>query len=120
MALSKKHKFVLYALYQYLNEANKLFTHQSLEMSVSKSIFIEALKKTKIADKSERALYRNLEILEKKKLLKYENKFLKPTEKGLKMFTGIQETVYPYLHAVDVIRKETLSMSKKAQTYFKQ
>lgn len=120
MALSKKHKFVLYALYQYITEANKLFASQSLEMSVSKIVFIGALKKTKIADKSERALYRNLEILEKKKLLKYENKFLKPTERGLKMFEAMNQEIFPFIHAVDVIKKDALSMSKKAQTYFKQ
>ena len=120
MRLNKKHKFILYILYQFLRESNKRFSDKPLKMSVSKIVFIEALKKTKIADKSERALYRNLEVLEKKKLIKYENKFLKPTVKGLKLFTEMHKEVFPYIHAVEIIKKEAPRMTRKAQTYFKQ
>jgi len=119
MRLSKKHKFILYALYQYLREANKRFADMPLKMSVSKIHFIEALKKTKIADKSERALYRNLEVLEKKKLIKYENKFLKPTKRGLKLFLAMHKDIFPFIHAVAIIKQEAPRMSRKAQTYFK-
>ena len=119
MVLNKKHRFVLYALYQYLREANKRFSDKPLEMSVSKSVFIEALKKTKIADKGKRALYRNLEILEKKKLVKYENKFLKPTEKGLKVFSAMHKEIFPFIHLIDTLRLESDSMTSRAQTYFK-
>jgi hypothetical protein len=119
MRLSKKHKFILYILYQFLREANKRFKDKPLEMSVSKIVFIDALKKTKIAEKSERALYRNLEVLEKKKLIKYENRFLKPTKRGLKMFLSMHKDLFPYIHALDIIKKEASTMSRKAQTYFK-
>lgn len=119
MRLNKKHKFILYALYQFLREANKRFTDKPLKMSVSKIVFIEALKKTKIADKSERALYRNLEVLEKKKLIRYENKFLKPTKRGLNMFISMHREIFPYLHATAILKKEAPRMSRKAQTYFK-
>jgi hypothetical protein len=119
MVLNKKHRFVLYALYQYLREANKKYSDKPLEMSVSKSVFIEALKKTKIAEKGERALYKNLEILEKKKLVKYENKFLKPTEKGLKVFSAMHKEIFPFIHLIDTLRLESDSMTSRAQTYFK-
>jgi hypothetical protein len=119
MRLSKKHKFILYTLYQFLREANKRFKDEPLEMSVSKVNFIDALKKTGIAEKSERALYRNLEVLEKKKLIKYENKFLKPTKKGLKLFMSMHKELFPFMHAMDIIKKEATRMSRKAQTYFK-
>ena len=119
MRLSKKHKFILYILYQYLKEANKRFKDKPLQMSVSKIHFIHALKKTKIAEKSERALYRNLEVLEKKKLIKYENKFLKPTVKGLKLFLQMHRDLFPFTHAIEIIKKEAATMSRKAQTYFK-
>lgn len=119
MRLSKKHRFVLYALYQYLNEANKQLRDKLLEMSVSKIVFIEVLKKSKIADKSQRALYKNLEILEKKKLIKYENKFLKPTKRGLKLFLEMHKEMTPYLHMVDVIKADAGKLGRKIQTYFK-
>lgn len=119
MRLNKKHKFILYILYQFLKEANKRLKYKPLEMSVSKIHFIKALKKTGIADKSERALYRNLEILEKKKLIKYENRFLMPTKKGLTLFLSMHKEIFPFIHAVQIIKKQTPGMSKKAQTYFK-
>ena len=119
MGLSKKHKFILYILYQFLREANKRLKDKPLEMSVSKIHFIKALKKTGIAEKSERALYRNLEILEKKKLIKYENKFLMPTKRGLKLFTAMHIEIFPFIHALKIIKKEAPRMSRKAQTYFK-
>ena len=119
MNLNKKHKFILYALYHYLREANKQFKDKPLEMSVSKIVFIDALKKTNIADKSERALYRNLEILESKNLITYENKFLKPTIKGLKMFLEMHKELFPYIHMVGIIKQEANTMAKKSQTYFK-
>jgi len=119
MKISKKHKFVLYTLYQFLRQANKRLKDKPLEMSVSKIDFIKALKKTGIAEKGERALYRNLEVLEKKKLIKYENKFLMPTVKGLKMFLAMHKEIFPFLHAIEIIKKEASTMSRRAQTYFK-
>ena len=74
-ALNKKHQFMLYALMKYLIKLNKKYKDQPLEASVSKIDFIKLLQKLKIVEKSERGLYKNLEILEKKKFIKYENKF---------------------------------------------
>lgn len=119
MKLNRKHRFILYALYQYLREANKQLSDKPLEMSVSKIVLIEALKKSRIADKSERALYKNLEILEKKKLIKYENKFLKPTPTGLKMFLEMHSEMVPYFHMVSVIKNDVRNLGRKVQTYFK-
>ncbi len=119
MRLSKKHRFVLYALYQYLKEANKQLSDKPLEMSVSKIVFIEALMKSKIADKSQRALYKNLELLEKKKLIEYENKFLKPTPRGLKLFLEMHKEISPYFHMVDIIKTDIGNMGRKIQTFFK-
>ena len=77
MKLNKKHQFILYALMQYLKKLNKKFEDKPLEASVSKIDFIRLLQNLKIVEKSQRGLYKNLEVLEKKKLIRYENKFLK-------------------------------------------
>ena len=120
MRISKKHLFVLFALYQYLREANKQFQRAPLTVSVSKIVFIELLKKLKLADKSERALYKNLEVLEKKKLLRYENRFLKPTKRGLKLYKKMLEEFEPYFHLMHTIKGDVAKLTRKAQTFFKQ
>ena len=118
-SLSKKHQFVLFALYRYLQEANKRFKKAPLSVSVSKSIFIDFLKKQKLADKTERALYKNLEFLEKKKLIKYENRFLKPTKKGLKIYQTLLKEIAPYIHLLKTIKGDVTKMTKRAQAFFK-
>ncbi len=119
MKLSKKHQFILYALMKYLKKLNKKFEHQPLEASVSKIDFIKLLLKLKIVDKSQRSLYKNLEILEKKKLIKYENRFLKLTEKGLKIVQAKDKELYPYLRLIVNIEKGKIPTRKSPQTYFK-
>ena len=117
--ISKKHKFILYALMKYLKKINKKFKNQPLEASVSKIDFIKLLKNLKIVEKSQRGLYKNLEILEKKKLIQYENRFLKLTEKGLKEVNKKEEELYPYLKLIINIEKGKISTTKSPQTYFK-
>lgn len=116
MKLGNKHRFILFALYKYLEEANKKLKGP-LKTSVSKIVFIELLKKSKIADKSQRALYKNLEILEKKKLIRYKNKFLMPTNRGMKYFKEMNKQFAPYFHMAKLIKKAP-QFSRKSQAYF--
>ena len=104
---------------KYLKKLNRKFEHQPLEASVSKIDFIKLLKKLKIVEKSQRGLYKNLEILEKKKLIKYENRFLKLTEKGLKLVREKELELYPYLRLIVNIEKGKIKTIKSPQTYFK-
>jgi hypothetical protein len=113
--ISKKHLFVLFALRRYLEKVNLKFSDKPLHASVSKIAFIKLLKDSKIIDKSERGLYLNLEILGKKKLIQYENKFLKITEKGLKKADELENEIKPYLVLIEEIEKVK---SKSAQSYF--
>ncbi|MBR9692212.1 hypothetical protein GOV06_05510 [Candidatus Woesearchaeota archaeon] len=119
MKINKKHQFILYALMKYLKKLNRKFEHQPLEASVSKIDFIKLLKRLKIVEKSQRGLYKNLEILEKKKLIKYENRFLKLTEKGLKIVKEKDDELYPYLKLIINIEKGKIKTAKSPQTYFK-
>ena len=117
--ISKKHQFILYALMKYLKKINKKFEDKPLEASVSKIQFIKLLRNLKIVEKSQRGLYKNLETLEKKKLIQYENRFLKLTEKGLKTVNEKEEELYPYLKLIVNIEKGKIKTSKSPQTYFK-
>jgi predicted methyltransferase len=119
MKLSKKHQFILFALMKYLKKLNKRFEHQPLEASVSKIDFIKLLQNLNIVEKSQRSLYKNLEILEKKKLIKYQNKFLKLTEKGLKLVQQKDNELYPYIKLIVNIEKGKIETKRAPQTYFK-
>jgi len=89
-------------------------------MSVSKINFIELLKRLKITEKSQRGLYKNLQTLEKKKLIQYENRFLKITSKGLKIVNRIENNINPYMLVLRTIKKiKTIRPYKIPQTYFK-
>lgn len=119
MGLSNKNKYVLFALYKYLLEANLQFADKPLSLSVSKSVFIDLVKSAKIIEKSTRALYKNLEVLEKKKLIAYKNKFLIPTSRGLKYFHNMNKAINPYVHLSEVIKGDIAKCGRRVQTFFK-
>ena len=73
MKQSKVHSFILFSLGAWFEEANKHIEDKPLQVSISKKTFIELVMNAGIARKQERALYKNLETLEKKKLISYEN-----------------------------------------------
>ncbi|MBI5390035.1 hypothetical protein HZB02_00950 [Candidatus Woesearchaeota archaeon] len=115
MKISKQPLFVLFALMAYLRKANALFADQPLEVAVSKIAFIRLLKETQMVDKSTRGLYHNLEMLEKKKLILYDNKLLQLTEKGLTKAREMEEALSPYL---DLLQKIS-AVKTSGQTHLK-
>ena len=120
MKTTKVQSFILYALGKWFEEANKKINDKSLEVSISKSLFIEMAKKAKFAKKQERALYKNLEILEKKRLISYSNKELILTSKGKKVYDKISCDLGPYFYLVETLsKKDPTSYTKKVQTIFR-
>jgi len=117
--LSEKHKLILYILIKYFKKLNKMFEDKPLEASVSKIDFIKFLKSLQIVEKSERGLYKNLEILQKKRLIRYENRFLKLTDRGFKVAIEKEKDLLPYLRAIVRLEGEHLKPLKSVQTYFK-
>jgi predicted methyltransferase len=117
--LSEKHQFILYSLYKYLTAINKRFENEPLAASIMKIDFIKLLLALKIVEKSERALYRNLEILEEQKYLKYESNFLKLTTKGLKMVRKIEQKIHPFQQLWEQINNGDVRTLKAVQSYFK-
>jgi len=120
MPNTKVQNYMLYALGKWFEEANERIKDKQLAVSISKVNFIEVVKKAGIAHKQERALYKNLELLEKKKLIKYANKEIDLTEKGRKLFKKIEEEMLPYFKLVKTLKEtDPISYTKKLQTVFK-
>ena len=117
MNVGKRQKLILYALGEYYKESNKTLKGRSLEVVAPKYVFIDLLRKLKLTEKKPRALYRNLETLEKKKLISYSDKNLHLTAKGMKMFNEISSEVDPYVNVLRVLETiEAFRKSKKSQT----
>ena len=73
-----------------------------------------------IAKKQERAIYRNLEELEKKKSIAYVNKSLALTKKGEKLYAKIKEDMAPYINVLDkLVTESPTSYTRKVQTVFR-
>jgi len=117
---TKTQRFILFTLGKWYEEANKKIKGKPLQVCISKKIFIELVRKAGFAKKQERALYKNLETLEKKKLVKYANKELVLTIKGKKLFSKINNQVSPYINLYEKLKsKDPTSYTRKVQTILK-
>jgi len=119
MKLTEKQKFILFVLGKLHEETNKKLRDRLLEASISKSAFIEIVKKAGLTEKGERALYKNLEDLEKSRHISYENRFLRLTKKGNSIYNKIVGQLEPYLNIIKIIeQKNPIKLTKKARTTF--
>ena len=119
MLLTPTHKFILFTLGFWYKEANKKLVSKPLQIFISKALFIDIVKKAGMVEKQPRALYKNLETLEKNRFVEYNNKCLSLTKKGEKAFLKIQKDITPYIIVARLVaEKDPLSYSKKLQTKF--
>ena len=119
MLLTPTHRFILFTLGFWYKEANKKLAGKSLQVFISKVLFIDIAKKAGMTEKQPRALYKNLETLEKNRLVEYKNKNLALTKKGEKAFMKIKKDMLPYLVVSRLVtEKDPLSYSRKLQTKF--
>lgn len=117
MAYTDVQKFILFALGSCYEELNKKIAGKPLEVEVSKVAFIDLIKDTGIAKKGERALYRNLETLEKNRLIAYANKNLVLTKKGKAVYDKVNKQVQPYIELNTIVKTEhALKLTKKMRT----
>lgn len=117
MHLNKQQKLILYALgltYQNFNEHLK---NKPLDMCISKSAFIELALKSNITNIQERALYKNLEFLEKQKIILYKNKSLVLSKRGNRLFEQLNKEVAPFLKLSETFDSQNiLKFTNKAKT----
>ncbi len=120
MKPSKTQDFILFTLGKWYEEANKKIKGKPLEICISKKTFIELAMKSGVAKKQERALYKNLELLEKKKIIIYSNKELLLTPKGKRLYEKINKNLLPYLNLYEKLKSNSpTSYTKKVQTILK-
>ncbi|MEW5897453.1 MAG: hypothetical protein AB1668_07190 [Nanoarchaeota archaeon] len=93
MKLTKTQRLILYSLGQFYKSINQPLEEKPVRLRTSKIAFIELILESDIITKQERALYKNLETLEEKKLIAYENKMIKFTEKGLRILEKINKEI---------------------------
>ena len=119
MKTTKAERLMLYLLEVCYNHLNQPLEKSPVEINISKSTFIEMVLDTPIVIKHQRALYKNLEALEKKGRISYNNKLITFTPLGIKELKKIQAEIKPFIeikHYFSTIRKP----QKKLQTIIRQ
>ncbi len=116
MKLTKTERQILFALGEFYHQLNQPLTEKPLQLRTSKVVFITFLLHSEIVTKQERALYKNLETLENKRLITYENRMIRFTEEGLDILKKINKEIDEFL----VIRKFFIEKKtkKEFQTVF--
>ena len=117
MSLTNKQKYMLFILGEYYKKERNRLGKSFLDIAISKPVFIDLVLSSGLVSKKSRAVYKNLEVLEKKKLIFYENRMLKLTEQGFKRFGELEDAISPYLTAMRIIRGGK-AKAKKSQTIF--
>ena len=119
MKLSKPVKLMLFALGKYYQKASKRVI-PGFDVAIPKTDFIRLVKNSGIVAKTPRAIYRNLEILEKKRLITYQNRELFIAVRGFQMIKAIDREILPYQSIAEVIEKnKVIAITKKPQMIFK-
>ncbi len=97
MKLTKAQRLILYALGHFYTALNQPLVEKPVQVRTSKIVFIEHLLAATIISKQERALYKNLESLEQKKLISYENRMIMFTELGLQELAKINKEISQFI-----------------------
>ncbi len=115
--ISPAQKLILYALGQFYNSLNQPLTEKPVRVRTSKIAFIELLLQSRLVSKQERAVYKNLEMLEKGKLIAYKSRMISFTEKGLKQFSRVQKQIKPFMEAERSFQDiKNMKSTRKLQT----
>jgi len=119
MGLSKPQAFVLFALGRCYEECERRFADKPLVVNMNKKAFIELARAAGMVSKGERAMYKNLEDLEQKKLISYDDKSLRLTERGEIRFQELLSKIEPYLAVSLLLRTEDVLKYTRMQAKFK-
>jgi len=113
--ITKTQRLILYSLGQFYQSLNQPLSEKHLRLRTSKITFIELLLSSGIVGKQERALYKNLETLEDKKLIEYFDRKVKLTEKGIKIMDKINKEVKQFTDVKEYF-KNVKKPKRKLQT----
>ncbi|MBT4935735.1 hypothetical protein HN734_00695 [Candidatus Woesearchaeota archaeon] len=119
MKITKTQRLILYSLGQFYSSLNQPLTEKPIKLRTSKIMFIELLISSGIITKQARALYKNLETLENKKLIEYDTKKIKFTEDGLTILHKIDSEVTKFVSIQEYFLNTTRMGKRKLQTVIK-
>ena len=115
MKLTRTQRLILYALGRFYESINQPLTDKHLNLKTSKIAFIELLLTSGIITKQERALYKNLEILEEENLIKYDQRKINLTNKGIKILQKIDQEAQQFI-AIREFFNEPKKPKRRLQT----
>lgn len=110
--MSKEQRFILFVLGTCRAELCSRVKGKPLDFALSKSAFISLVRKASIVKKKERALYKNLESLEKARLVSYSGRDLRLSVKGLRVFSRLEREILPCVRALELVRLADVSRAK--------
>ena len=113
--ITKTQRLILYSLGQFYHSLNQPLSDKHLRLRTSKIAFIELLLASGIVGKQERALYKNLETLEEKKLIEYKKRMIKFTLQGVKIMDKINKEVKQFIDVKEYFR-DVKKPKRKLQT----
>lgn len=106
MKLTKTQRLILFSLGEFYKQLNQPLKEKHLKLRTSKIAFITFSLHSKIITTQERALYKNLEQLEKKKLITYQRKMIKFTDEGLTILKKIEKEITQFIKLKEFFKKE--------------
>jgi len=112
MPLTHPEKLILHSLGQFYRSLNQPLIEKPVRVRTSKIVFIELIVKSKVVNKQERALYKNLENLEKRKLIVYDSQMIAFTPKGLKELEKVEKEIKPFTDIENYFQKGVHSQRK--------
>ncbi|MBS3168862.1 hypothetical protein J4210_00095 [Candidatus Woesearchaeota archaeon] len=115
MIVTKAQRQILFALGEFYKQLNQPLEAKPVQLRTSKVVFITFLLHSGIVAKQERALYKNLEMLEQKRLITYENRMIRFTNAGIFILKKIDKEIEEFLK-IKQFFSEKLSLKKEFQT----
>lgn len=117
--MTPKTKEMLFILGQFFRETDRRFSSAPLRIQIPKVEFIEAIRAMGVLDKKDRAVYKNLEALQKARLISYKGRNLSLTHKGHSRYLRLCREIEHYNDILSTIKSGKISFRRKTQTRFR-
>jgi hypothetical protein len=117
--LTGKKKEMLFTLGQFFRETDRKFAESPLLVSVSKAEFIDIIRGMSAVSKKERAVYKNLEELQKARYIVYDERSLSFSKKGYAEYERIREELEQLNAIASKIESKKIVFKRKIQTKLK-